>query len=65
MASKTGREWLVLSGAAKEGQLVDVDHRGISWSLSLPNIFLFDDCSLFRKGVPPQPSFSSIDPFRK
>ena len=55
----------MLSGAAKEGQLVDVDHRGISWSLSLPNIFLFDDCSLFRKGVPPQPSFSSIDPFRK
>lgn len=35
MALKTGREWLVLLGAAK----VDVDHRGISWSLSLPNTF--------------------------
>ena len=30
MALKTGREWLVLLGAAK----VDVDHRGISWSLN-------------------------------
>lgn len=65
MASKTGREWLVLFGAANEGQLVDVDYRLISWSLSLPNIFLFDDCYLFPKGGPPQPSFSSIDPFRK